>query len=195
MDYSPPFARYPWSMRWSVPRYQHLKEAGIIGPHDSVELIEGYLLVRSARTAEHAAAVRRMGVALATPPGWVVRTQLPVVFADSLFEPDFAIVPSGADGSCGAIPHGIEVGFCAEVLNSPDRTSTSDRLRIAAYAGVPVYWIVNLDDRRVEVHTRPSGPCDSPAYASVVHYASGDSVPLVLDGTPVATVPVADLLP
>ncbi len=52
-----------------------------------------------------------------------------------------------------------------------------------------------LDDRRIEVHTQPSGPCESPAYASVVNYAVGENVPLVLDGVAVANIPVADLLP
>jgi len=69
------------------------------------------------------------------------------------------------------------------------------KARIYARAGIPVYWVVNLVDRRVEVHTEPSGPADEPSYAAVRSYAPGDDVPLVLDGAQVATIPAADLLP
>lgn len=54
---------------------------------------------------------------------------------------------------------------------------------------------MNLEDRRVEVHARPSGPGKSPAYATVQNYGVGESVPLVLDGVAVATIAVAELLP
>ena len=70
-----------------------------------------------------------------------------------------------------------------------------DKARIYARGGVACYWIVNLEDRRIEVHTGPSGPGDAPAYASVTNYAPGDAVPLVLDGVTVASIPAADLLP
>lgn len=58
-----------------------------------------------------------------------------------------------------------------------------------------MYWIVNLVDRQIEVHEQPSGPTDDPAYLGTKIYKPGDSVPLVLDGVAVGTIPVVDVLP
>ena len=73
-----------------------------------------------------------------------------------------------------------------------DRT---DKLQIYARAGLPVYWIVNLVDRQIEVYEQPSGPAGSPDYAARRTYRPGDAVPVVLDGAAVGTVPAAELLP
>jgi Uma2 family endonuclease len=58
-------------------------------------------------------------------------------------------------------------------------------------SGIPVYWIVNLVDRRVEVYTDP-GPA---GYGSRVDFSPGQEVPVVIVGVEVGRVPVADLLP
>ena len=57
--------------------------------------------------------------------------------------------------------------------------------------GIPIYWIVNLVDRCVEVYSdpRPDG------YALRVDYAPGADVPLVIEGTTVDRIAVADMLP
>ncbi len=57
-------------------------------------------------------------------------------------------------------------------------------------AGIPVYWIVNLVDRQVEVYTAPS----LTGYASRVDYTSGMSVPVVIAGTVVGHIAVDDIL-
>lgn len=64
-----------------------------------------------------------------------------------------------------------------------------------ARAGIPEYRIINLVERQVEVYTIPSGPGATPAYANCRDYPVAAAVPLVLDGQPVGTIPVAELLP
>ncbi len=56
-------------------------------------------------------------------------------------------------------------------------------------------WSCALVHRRVEVSTQPTGPIAAPTYQTCQTYQPGDAVPLVLDGTTVATVPVTALLP
>jgi Uma2 family endonuclease len=82
-----------------------------------------------------------------------------------------------------------------EVADSSLLRDQRDKTRIYARGGIPIYWIVNLVDQRIEVYTQPSGPIAVPAYGSFQTYQPGDGVPLVLDGTTVATVPAAELLP
>ena len=49
-------------------------------------------------------------------------------------------------------------------------------------------------DHRIEVYTDPDATTDPPVYRTRTDYVPGESVPLVLDGQTVATIPVADLL-
>ncbi len=58
-------------------------------------------------------------------------------------------------------------------------------------AGIPLYRIVNLIDRQVEVYSGPQHD----GYATRTDYRPGQSVPVVLDGTIVGHVPVDDMLP
>ena len=70
-------------------------------------------------------------------------------------------------------------------------------VKLAEYAraGIPVYWVVNLIDARVEVYTDPDPAATPPEYRTRTDYAPGQSVPLALDGQLVASIPVDDLLP
>ena len=74
-------------------------------------------------------------------------------------------------------------------------SSLADDRQLATWvygpAGIPVYWIVNLVHRQVEVYTDP-GP---DGYRSRVVFADGQSVPVVIDGHPLGQIAVADLLP
>jgi hypothetical protein len=58
-----------------------------------------------------------------------------------------------------------------------------------------VYWVVNLIDRQVEVHSGPTGPGDHPDYAARQIFQDGDTIPVVLDGNQVGKISVNDLLP
>ena len=58
-----------------------------------------------------------------------------------------------------------------------------------------MYWIVNVVDRVIEVHSSPSGPVPIPDYGSSTTYRAGDAVPVVLDGVAIGSLNVADVLP
>ncbi len=64
-------------------------------------------------------------------------------------------------------------------------------VKIYGPGGIPVYWIVNLVDRQVEVYAGPH----SGGYATRADYRSGQQVPVVLDGVIVDQIAVDDLLP
>jgi hypothetical protein len=185
--------RFPWLFRFSVSQYQRLREVGAITPEDRVELVEGIGLIQPILGPDHCAAVDHFRWAVPQlPPGWRLYSQPQVVLADSRLEPEFGLVAASPATITPA-----DVGIVVDVASSlPMRDYCQrDKARIYARGNVVCYWIVNLQENRVEVHTQPSGPCASPAYASVVNSAPGDSVPLVLDGATVATIPVTELLP
>ena len=58
-------------------------------------------------------------------------------------------------------------------------------------ACIPVYGIINLLDRQVEVYSDP-GPA---GYATRRDHRDGEAVPVVIDGQPVGQIAVAEILP
>ncbi len=70
---------------------------------------------------------------------------------------------------------------------SPDRQQG----HLYGRSGIPVYWIVNLVDRQVEVYTDPG----SAGYASRKDFPSGQLVPVVIHGRQGSQIAVDDILP
>ncbi len=183
--------------RFSVARYQKMIEAGILTSEDKVELLENYVVLKMPRNPAHDGTIQFGGEALPSllPSGWRLRAQLTVVFTDSQPEPDFAVVRGDKRTYLGRHPGPGDVGLLIEVADSSLLRDQRDKTRIFGRGNIPIYWIVNLPDRQIEVYTQPSGPTAVPSYGAVQTYLPGDQVPLVLDGATVATVAVADLLP
>jgi Uma2 family endonuclease len=78
------------------------------------------------------------------------------------------------------------------VIEVSDTTLPKDRALAQVYAreGIPVYWLINLNDRKVEVY---DGPGEA-GYARQTTYAESEVVPVVVDGREVGRIPVRDIL-
>jgi hypothetical protein len=61
----------------------------------------------------------------------------------------------------------------------------------AGLAGIAVYWIADLVNRRVEVCTSPEGD----AYKIVALYSAADNVPIMIEGREVGTIAVSEIIP
>jgi Uma2 family endonuclease len=202
VTYTPPATPVTYGLdastfRFSVARYQRMVEMGILTSEDRIELLENYVVLKMPRNPPHDGTVQMVTEVLPrmVPQGWRLRVQLTVVLADSQPEPDFSVVRGDARTYLTRHPGPADVGLIGEVAESSLLRDQRDKTRIYARAGIPCYWIVNLVDRRIEVYTQPSGSAAVPAYASFQIYQSGDTVPLVLDGNTVGTVPADELLP
>jgi Uma2 family endonuclease len=182
--------------RFSVAEYHRLIQCGILTEDDNIELLEGYLVQKMSGTPAHDGTVQLVEKALRDRrEGWSVRIKSAVTLNDSEPEPDFAIVRGEERTYRSRHPGPADIGLVIEVADSTLPGDRADKGRIYARAGIPSYWIVNLCDRQVEVYTNPSGPTPQPAYAQRVDYHVGDSIPLVLDGVVMGTIPVQDMLP
>jgi Uma2 family endonuclease len=172
-------------------------EAGILTSEDKVELLEGYVVLKMPRNPPHDGTIQLVSESIRpyTPAGWAVRVQLTVELSDSQPEPDIVLARGGPRTYMTRHPTVADVGLLIEVAHTSLLRDQRDKARIYARAGIPVYWIINLVDRRVEVYTQPSGPAAAPDYAAAQTYGPGDLVPLSLDGTPAGPVPANDLLP
>lgn len=193
----PTFFTAEWLARFSTEKYDRLVESGILTPDNNLELLENYIVRKNEECAVHDGTALRIRKRLTRvlPAGWDIREQGTLATADSRPEPDFAVVREDPDDYTTRHPTPDDTALVIEIANTSLLRDQRDKARIYARANIPCYWIVNLEDRRVEVHTLPSGPCDAPAYASVVNFVPGDAVPLELGGAVVATIPVSDLMP
>jgi Uma2 family endonuclease len=183
--------------QWSSAQYHRMIDLGIIAPEEKLELLDGYLVLKMPQNPPHRSAVTRLTsrFASALPAGWLVMTHCPISVGGMDPEPD-GVVVRGADTNYNSRdPVADDFGIVIEVSDATLALDRSGKGRLYARAGIPVYWIVNLIDRRVEVYADAVPSADPPAYKSRTDYLPSDAVPVVLDGATVAVVPVADLIP
>jgi Putative restriction endonuclease len=183
--------------RFSVPEYHRLIDIGVLTEDDNLELIEGYLVNKMSRNPPHDWVIQRINRLLLTVlgPGWEVRIQSAITLSDSEPEPDITV--ARGDINTFRSRHPVPADLCA-LIEVADSTLAGDRIdkgRVYARARVPIYWIINLVDRQIEVYEQPSGPTPVPGFAKTTIYQASDSIPFVLDSVTVATFAVNDLLP
>src|SRR5579871_3042840 len=163
--------------RLSVEQYHEMIRAGILTPDDPVELLEGLLIPKMPKNPAHRMAKRRLLKALekTLPPGWEVESQEPITTADSEPEPDLSVYRTRADEYANRHPGPQDLVLVVEVADSSLRRDRGRKKRLYARAAVPVYWIVNLVDRQIEIYTDPTGPAEKPDYRSRTDITRGDA--------------------
>jgi Uma2 family endonuclease len=183
--------------RFSVAEYHRLIELGMLTENDNLELLEGYLVHKMSRNPPHDAAIQKGNKRWLRllPAGWDLRVQSAITLTDSEPEPDFAIVRGDENTYRTRHPTAADIGLVVEVSDSTLPGDRDDKGRIYARAGIPCYWIVNLNDRQIEVYISPSGPVADPKYGQRVDYRPGDSISLALDGAAPVQIAVQDFLP
>ena len=168
-------------------------ELGIIRADDNLELLGGWLVEKMGKNPPHSATMGRLRRLLEpfVTAGRLLRIQEPISLSISEPEPDVAIV-RGADEAVFSRRHPAanEVLLVVEVADSSIERDQKTKKFIYAEAGIPFYWIVNLNDRRLEVYGDPSGPIAEPDYRRSESLELSAEVPLVLDGREVARLSV-----
>jgi Uma2 family endonuclease len=183
--------------RFSLSEYHRLIELGILTEDDNLELLDGYLVHKMSRNPPHDAAIQKATKRWLRllPPGWDLRVQSAISLTGSEPEPDFAIVRGDESLYMNRHPTAADVGLVIEVSDSTLQGDRVDKGAIYARAGIECYWIVNLNDRQIEVYTSSTGSVPDPRYAQRVDYREVDSVSLLLPGGTQFQVAVKDLLP
>jgi Uma2 family endonuclease len=88
-----------------------------------------------------------------------------------------------------------DIALVIEVADSTLRRDRTLKRRLYAAAGIPVYWIVNLVDKQLEVYSHPSGPVKKPDYGERQIFTARDTVGVEIDGRLIAELLVKELLP
>jgi Uma2 family endonuclease len=184
--------------RLTIDRYLRMADAGIFKKNEPVFLWRGRLAEKMTKGNRHVFAFLKLNAALASliPAGWHLRPEQPVRFGDDgLPEPDFTVVRGTIDDYREGLPSARELALIIEVSDSSVAIDSGEVFETYAAEAIPVYWIVNLPKRRVEVHREPTGPSEAPTYRERRFYIPGERVPVVLDGQEVGTVDVSEILP
>jgi Uma2 family endonuclease len=181
----------------TVEQYHEMARAGILVDGDRIELLEGWLVGKMTKDPPHVVSVGCIHDYLRTLVGeaWHVRIEGPVTTGDSEPEPDISVVRGQRRDFADRHPGPEDVVLLIEVADTSLDRDRGWKKRIYAAANIPVYWVVNLVDRQVEVFTRPTGPGSQPTYASAAVFPAEDSVPVEWDGRQVGRIAVRDLLP
>jgi Uma2 family endonuclease len=189
---SPPY-------RLTLEQYERMVDEGILGEHDRVHLINGILVAKMTQNDPHCTADDLCDLALrrVIPAGWYIRGAKPIRIPgragrrDSKPEPDRCVVRGTVLDYAERSPGPADVGLIVEIADSSLAADRKYAVELYGPARIPVYWIVDLLHRQVEVYTNP-GPR---GYRSTEVFKEGQSVPVAIGGREVGRIAVADILP
>lgn len=185
--------------RFTVDQYHEMIDAGILGENDRIELLEGGILYMSPKGPRHVFAVQELSARLTPllPADWHLRIQDPLTLAESEPEPDLAIVRGSRRDYAARHPEVGEVGLVIEVADSSLELDRTVKQRVYAVAEIPVYWLVNLAMRSIEVFSQPQPASrQNPAsYQARRVIDSQGALVLELAGQQLGQIRVADLMP
>ena len=120
-----------------------------------------------------------------------------ITLADSEPEPNLCIVRSESARYLDRHPGPADVALVIEVADSSLPLDRNRKQTIYVAAGIREYWIVNLDQRCVEVYRGPGIPIElgRAAYSARQALGAGAAVPLRIGERESGTMAVAELAP
>lgn len=139
----------------SVEEYHRMLTAGIFDEDERVELLEGVIVAMTPQSVAHARRIEWLNRFLVRRLGdeYSVRPQLPLTLGQrNEPEPDLAVVRAL---SASEDRHPDTAVLVIEVAGDSLRRDRRLKAAVYARAGIPEYWVVNLEERVVEVFADP----------------------------------------
>ena len=144
----------------TVGEYHRMGDAGILGPDERVELLNGRILEMPPIGPRHAYILTELYALLQrTFHGRaVVRAQQPLTLGSlSEPEPDIVIARGPSERYAAVHPTAADALLVIEVSDSMLAIDRGEKLTAYAQGGVDEYWIVNLIDRVLERFSESDG--------------------------------------
>lgn len=174
--------------KWSISEWHDLVDTGVL-EGKPVELLNGEIIEMSPEREQHtftnddvAEMFREKFKGLAK-----IRESHPITLDNSEPEPDIAVVRSPKTIYKEHHPYPEDIYLLIEVSNNTLKIDLETKAQIYARNNIPEYWVVDLANKQVIVHTQPSGD----TYSQVVKYKSGVISPQAF---PNITIPLNQLL-
>jgi Uma2 family endonuclease len=145
--------------RFSTADYLGMIEKGVLGRNDHVELIGGVIAEMSPAGIPHnhflITAVEIFAPLLGK---YKVAIQGTLTVAEGhVFDPDFMLLRRRPDGYKTKLPDASDVQLVIEAAESSLRKNQQIKLPVYAAAGIPEYWIADLDQEQLLIHRNPEG--------------------------------------
>jgi Uma2 family endonuclease len=151
--YHPGVAAVEEIHRWRPEEYHALIESGAL-EEKRVELLDGFIVDVRPPSPPHEYAIQWLNHAI-LPMLDTARHQIRVNLSLSLGAsepvPDIAVIPVDVEAPW----HPGGAALAIEVSVSSRSRDLNVKPRIYADAGVPRYWMIDLDQRRAVIHTQP----------------------------------------
>ena len=161
--------------RFTVDEYEQMIDKGILTENERIELIRGEVVEKMVIGPLHSATVKRINRLLTTRllDLAIVSVQDPIVLDNSEPEPDLALLAPRDDFYASSKPKSSDVRLVIEVADSSLAYDRDIKLPLYAQAGIQEFWIVNLNESKVEVYRQPQTEGD---YLSLVDFSRGQSL-------------------
>lgn len=144
---------------WTVADYHRMAETGILDEDERVELLEGKIIWKSAKSTAHCSAVRRTNYLLHN----CLRNQASISIQDPIKlnersepEPDVAVVQIDPLDYADHHPTPSEVYLIIEVADSSLKFDCETKGKAYAQVGITDYWVLDVVDRQLYVFREPN---------------------------------------
>ena len=189
-------SRNPVPYRWTIREYRALDRTNLF--HDvKTMLIHGELYVLPFPRPPHDVAMTATDNFLhaACPADHYVRNQQSLdIGTDSDPGPDLAIVPGSVDDYSAEKPR--VAALVVEVADESRLLDTTTKAELYATAGVPEYWVIDLEHRQLLVFRDPHPlPAGLGATAYKIHLTLRPTESVSPRLAPTASILVSELLP
>jgi Uma2 family endonuclease len=181
--------------RWTTAEYYKMADAGILDPHERVELINGEVIQLAPIGPEHSFITNStfrglLGLGDLLGQEFCVMHETPISFIDGTEpQPDLVVARGSMNDYRKRHPGPADLCLVVEVCASTLAYDRKRKLPMYARFGIPEVWIVNLVDWQVEVLRDPSDD----HYAVTRTHKPGDAIELTF--APGTAIAVADILP
>lgn len=144
--------------RFSLGEYHRLAEMGFFQEDDRVELIHGEIVKMVAKGTAHVFCCQRLikNLSQLIDDRAILRCQDPITLPNnSEPEPDFTIARPREDNYLSHHPYPEDIIWVIEIADSSLEYDRTIKLPLYAEARIPQYWIFNLPESQLEVHSQP----------------------------------------
>ncbi|MCC5935859.1 MAG: Uma2 family endonuclease [Lunatimonas sp.] len=162
----------------SVDEYHKMAEIGILKPDDRLELINGEIFEMTPIGSKHAAIVDHLAMKMnqLLSGQVIVRIQNPLrLSVTNEPEPDISILTYRSDFYASAHPVPADVLAIIEVSNASIKFDKEVKAPLYAVHGIPEYWIIDLENNRVEVFSNVK----EGTYSKTKVYLPGEEISLI----------------
>ena len=166
-------------LKFTLEMFEHLSDTGIFG-EAHVELLNGEILVKTMQKPPHAQTVRQLSKLFEQLFGEraLLSAQLPLVMLappPDFLEPDLTLLKLPAEQYKDRNPTSNDAIVVIEVSDTTLERDRGAKLEAYARNKIPEYWILNVNETKLEVYREPKGN----EYRSRTLFTAGEGVRLL----------------